>query len=99
MGRRNTRKKQNSTEDLKSKLHEKLRIKKLERLTQFSRDQMVEKLENKLDENKTAKERAVIQKELDILQEIDDKQQNSINNDYAEYTDNSGGGGGLVFPD
>lgn len=72
---------------LKLKLKEKLRVKKLERNTLHARDNMAEKLEERLEDAKTKDEKRAIKKELSILEDIEDRQAQSMNDDYPEYND------------
>ncbi len=95
MSRRRTkraeRKKQepiDSVTVLKMKLREKLRIAKLQRLSQFSRDQILNDLEEKLEDARGAKVRGKLQKEIEILNRIQENQDNTtINDDFPQYTD------------
>lgn len=61
-------------QELKNKLRQKLYEKKMGRSSRATRENRLESLEDQLDNTTNAKERARIQKEIDLLEDIGDKE-------------------------
>lgn len=100
--RRNSRKKRpvNEPVDLKAKLREKMMLHKLGRTKQVVLDKEIDDIEDKLENTKLrGREKKKLQERLRILEEIEQKRVNSINDDYAEYVDGATYGGGFEHPD
>jgi hypothetical protein len=70
--------------ELKEKLRQKLREKKLGRTSRVARENMADDLEERLEDDISAKERAQIKKRLAVLEDIEDKEyENLANSDFA----------------
>jgi hypothetical protein len=96
---RKTRKKpeqkqEETKEDLKEKLKQKLKEKKLERTCRTVRDNMLEKLEDKLDNCRNPTERKKLKDNISVLEKIQEKEENFAG-DFPEYGDGSTYGGSL----
>lgn len=85
--------------DLRSELHQKLKEKRLNRTSLFSIETRMEKIEDRLSNAKTSKEREKLKKELELLEKAEETQLNQINNDHAEYSESVDYGGGMVRND
>ncbi len=83
--------------ELRNKLKEKLRIKNLERTPRFIRDKKLEELEDRLEKCKNQNERRKIKREIEILEDIEEREDN-YNEDCADYSDNFSYGGQMDHP-
>jgi len=63
-----------SGKDLRKKLQEKLREKRLSRLTMYARDCKMDVLEEKLENTKNLREKSRIKKQLELLDKMQKKQ-------------------------
>jgi hypothetical protein len=71
---------------LKKKLKEKLNIKKTQRMSRISRENKMDKLEERLKSVKTKREKRDIEKQLNILEDVEDRDiDNMMNQTYPEY--------------
>lgn len=85
---------------LKQKLREKLREKQLFRTSQYARDNMYDDLREKLKDKKISEEdKEKIRKKMDLLKDIEDKQEANRASEFPEYVDNCSYGGGLEHPE
>jgi uncharacterized membrane protein YheB (UPF0754 family) len=82
-------KKETTKKDLKKELRKKIFEKKLSRTSKVVRDERIRNLEEKLeDENLSYKEKNKLKEELDLLLELEDKEEeNFINATIPEYFD------------
>lgn len=96
MGRKSKKPVQPNLQEL---LRTKLREKKLARQTVKAREQMVVKLEDKLEESKSHREREKLRKELELLEKVNEAFENTTVGEYAEYVDNGEYGGSFERPD
>lgn len=94
---RNENKEKDKKLELKEKLKEKLRIKNLERTPRFIRNKKLDQLEERLDNCKSLSERRKIKKEIEILEDIQEREED-YNNDFADYGDNCSYGGQMEHP-
>ena len=86
-----------SKKELKNKLKEKLRIKTLERTPRLIRDKKLDELEERLGNCKNQSERRKIKIEIEILEDIQERE-DDFNGDFADYGDNCSYGGQMEHP-
>ena len=79
-------------EQLRQKLHERLRVGQIGRKSRYVRDGRMDKLEEKLDDSKDPKERNRLKKELELLELIEEKE-TAFSGEYPEYADTGTYGG------
>ena len=84
-------------EALKLKLRQKLEEKRLERTSDFSLDNRIDKLEESLEKAKTPEEKAVLEAKIEKLAEIQEKHANNIAGEFPEYADFGRSGEGSSF--
>lgn len=84
-------------EDLRAKLREKLRTSQLVRKSRFARENRMDKLEEKLENSKNPDERRRLKKEIGLLEEVFEKEEN-FSGDYPEYDDTCTYGGSADHP-
>lgn len=83
---------------LKQKLAEKLRVKKLERTAKFIRDNRLDVLEERLEKATTPQEKKKIETEIDLLEDIAERE-NNFCGEFPDYGDGAGYGGSLEHPE
>lgn len=86
--------KQETKEDMKEKLKQKLREKKLERTCRFARENMLEKLEDRLDTSRNPHERKKLKQNISVLEKIQEKEEN-FGGEFPEYGDGGSYGGSM----
>lgn len=82
----------------KEKLKEKLRAKKLSRVPRLVREERLEYLEELLEECKDPVEKERLQKEIKLLEDIFEREDN-FNGEFPEYADTGSYGGSQERPD
>lgn len=87
----------NNNQELRNKLHQKLKEKRLERTSKVIRNNRLEQLEEKLIKTKSPAERKKIKEEIKLLETIEEKEINNAG-EFAEYSDNASFGGGFEHP-
>jgi hypothetical protein len=84
--------------DLKAKLREKLRAGQLARKCRYARDNRMDDLSQQLESCRDAAKRSQIKKELNLLEQVAEKE-DDFSGDYPEYCDTATYGGGLEHND